>query len=411
MPSPADFAYILYTVATVSAKSSFDYYWHGPRLPSWDLRMQVTLDVMRYMISNGAPQFTNDDEIENIDIYQMTQTMRERGLKSTAWPIDKGIYRAHTIDTKAVDIDTSKFAGVGVGEDGLVRLTEEDRAAEQPRTIGYEIVLGTAAMSALEPYATDADRLCSIQPLFENEKIILWLHGGGWVIGNPSTHRSFAGEASQQAQMRAMTIDYRLTPTHPFPAQTHDTLIAYLYLLQEGFKPENIIVAGDSSGAHMSIVLVHLLRHMKIAAPGALVLVSPWTDLVSTKPSMESNRLHDYLIIQPLESPLSYARMLFAPGKPLTDKMRQDMQGMLVSPSKGSFEGFPPTLLQVGGGERLLDDVKALAAKINSQNSGKPGPVVLEIYDDMPHVFHVLFGYRKETRDAFQSIGEFAKGI
>ncbi|ORX70723.1 alpha/beta-hydrolase [Linderina pennispora] len=339
-----DFAYILYTVATVSAKSSFDYYWHGPRLPSWDLRMQVTLD------------FTNDDEIENIDIYQMTQTMRERGLKSTAWPIDKGIYRAHTIDTKA-------FAGVGVGEDGLVRLTEEDRAAEQPRTIGYEVVLGTAAMSALEPYATDADRLCSIQPL---------------------THRSFAGEASQQAQMRAMTIDYRLTPTHPFPAQTHDTLIAYLYLLQEGFKPENIIVAGDSSGAHMSI----------IAAPGALVLVSPWTDLVSTKPSMESNRLHDYLIIQPLESSLNYARMLFAPGKPLTDKMRQDMQGMLV-----------------GGGERLLDDVKALAAKINSQNSGKPGPVALEIYDDMPHVFHVLFGYRKETRDAFQSIGEFAKGI
>ncbi|KAJ1934370.1 hypothetical protein FBU59_005721, partial [Linderina macrospora] len=83
MPSPADIAYVLYSVTTVSAKSTFDFYWRGPRLPSWDLRMQVTLDVMRHMINNGAPQFSNDDRIDNIDIYQLTQTMRERGLKST----------------------------------------------------------------------------------------------------------------------------------------------------------------------------------------------------------------------------------------------------------------------------------------------------------------------------------------
>ncbi|ORX66550.1 hypothetical protein DL89DRAFT_270087 [Linderina pennispora] len=257
-------------MTAVSARSSFDYYWHGPRLPNWDLRIQVTLDVMRYMINNSAPQLTNDDEIENIDVFQITRDVRKNRDRSTAWPIDKGIYQAHTIDTKSVDIDTTRFAGVGVGEDDL---------PSSPRAIGYEIVLGTAAMGALEPYATDTDRLCSIQPLFEGERIMLGLHGGVWLTGSPDTHRSFAGELSQRGQVRVITIDYRLAPEHPFPAQTHDTLIAYLYLLQQGYKPENIIVAGDSMGAHLSLVLTHLLRHMKIAEPGALVLLSPWADL------------------------------------------------------------------------------------------------------------------------------------
>ncbi|KAJ1945533.1 hypothetical protein FBU59_002277, partial [Linderina macrospora] len=295
--------------------------------------------------------------------------------------------------------------------DGLVKLVEEDRAAQEPRTIGYEIVLGTEAMKALEPYSTDTDRLLSIEPLFEDEKIMLWFHGGGWVIGNPATHRSMAGDASQQAQARVVPIDYRLTPTHPFPSQTHDTLIAYLYLVQKGFKPENITVAGDSSGAHLSLVLTHLLRHMQIATPGGLVLLSPWSDLVHTRPSMESNRLHDYLVIQPLESPLNYGRMLYAPGKPLTERMRQEMQGTLLSPINGSFDGFPPTLLQVGGGERLLDDVKELATKIKDQNPGNPEAVKLEVFVGMPHIFHILFRYRKEAQDAFESIGAFVKSL
>ncbi|KAI8321045.1 hypothetical protein GQ54DRAFT_196526 [Martensiomyces pterosporus] len=410
-PPISDIAYAAYVISTVTAKSTFEYYWHGPRLPSWDLKFQVRRDIMNYFISHGMPQLKNDDGIEDLDIYALTSTMRAKGLQETQLPEEKGLYRAFNIPVRSVDIDVRRFAAAGVAREALVKLAEADRTGEGlERTIGCEVVAATEALDALAKHTRGKDTLLACKPVHDDERIVVYLHGGGYVIGSPASHRSLAGSISKESQARVIPIDYRLTPKHPFPAHVHDVLIAYVYLTDQGFKAENIVVAGDSAGAHLGLAFVHLARLIGIPQPGGLVLLSPWGDLVTTKASLERNKEYDYLVMQPITSPLSYARMFYAPGCPLTEQMRREMADPLVSPINGSFKGFAPTLIQAGAKELLVDDITDLYTAIRDQNPGSPGLVVFEPYDDMNHVFQV-FSDRPESAKAIASIGTFIKGL
>ncbi|KAJ2373673.1 hypothetical protein GGI05_007427, partial [Coemansia sp. RSA 2603] len=183
----------------------------------------------------------------------------------------------------------------------------------------------------------------------------------------------------------------------------HDALVAYAHVLAQGFASDQIVVAGDSAGGHLATTLALLLRSAAMPPPAALVLLSPYSNLVETKPSVAANSRYDSIVMLPLESPAAYARMLYAPAQPLTPAMRKEMRDPLVSPVFADFTAFPPVLVQAGAREILIDDIEQLVAAIAASN---PDAVVYEPYADMIHVFQAFFD-RPENAVAFASIGRF----
>ncbi|KAJ1938299.1 hypothetical protein EC988_007635, partial [Linderina pennispora] len=187
--------------------------------------------------------------------------------------------------------------------------------------------------------------------------------------------------------MRAVVIDYRLSPLNMFPAQLLDALYSYLFLLDQGFEQENIVLAGESSGGNLVLVLALLLRHLGIGNVRGTVLISPWAELSCTSRSAVENEDFDYLAFPTVEFPENPGRMFYAPGHRLTEDLVAELRHSLVSPLYGDFSNFPPTLIQAGTRERLYDDIAKLYEKMSAQNTHETANIVFEAYDDMIHVF------------------------
>src|SRR5271163_1967719 len=117
-------------------------------------------------------------------------------------------------------------------------------------------------------------------------RAVLYLHGGGYVIGSINTHRALAARISNAAKARILVIDYRLAPEHPFPAAVEDSLAAYRWMLAQGLKPSRIAVAGDSAGGGLTVATLVAIRDAKLPVPAAGVLLSPWVDLEGLGESM-----------------------------------------------------------------------------------------------------------------------------
>ncbi|ORX67504.1 hypothetical protein DL89DRAFT_45631 [Linderina pennispora] len=369
------------------------------------------VDVGVNMHTVFLPYYANDDNIENIDFHKTLIPLRSCSPNVSAWPREKGIHRMHHIDTKGVAINTDGCAGIPVVGDKLARLAREDVALESPRMLDCEIILGKSAITALEPYTSSSERLLDTVPVVRGEKIVLFFHGGGWVRGSIDTHREFAGELSQVTGTRVVSVGYRLSPEHSFPAFVHDAYIAYCFLLKQGFRSSSIVVFGESAGGQLALSLVHLLRGIGSPAPAGIVLVSPVSNLRHVKPSYGAAENFDCLVDYPLESPMSVIRIMYAPGQPLSEQMKKELESPLVSPIFGSFTGFPPTLIQSGSCEFLYDDNAALYEKIKRQNPDTPGIVQHDVYDGMPHVFQLIFSYRPESAKAMDTIGSFVREL
>ncbi|KAJ2156347.1 hypothetical protein GGF46_005243, partial [Coemansia sp. RSA 552] len=244
-------------------------------------------------------------------------------------------------------------------------------------------------------------------PAFTDEKVVLYFHGGGYCTGSTGAYRELLCRVSERAGVRVISIDYRLAPEHPFPAQVHDALVAYECLVQRGFGAHRIVVGGDGAGAHLALSLTHLLRHIQRPLPGGLILLSPMPDMANDSPSHMRFQAFDYLHMQPVASPMSYSRVLYAPGEPLTERMREELEDPLVSPINGNFYGFPPTLIQAGDKEVLHDDIQYLVEAMTRQNVHPPR---VGVYQDMVHVFQ-LFMDRDESTAAVNQIGRFVARI
>ena len=127
-------------------------------------------------------------------------------------------------------------------------------------------------------------------------RAVLYLHGGGYVIGSINTHRDLASRISRAAKARVLLIDYRLAPEHPFPAAVEDSVAAYRWMLAQGLKPARIAVAGDSAGGGLTVATLVAIRDAKLASPGAGVCLSPWTDLEGLGDSMKSKASVDPMV-------------------------------------------------------------------------------------------------------------------
>ena len=187
-------------------------------------------------------------------------------------------------------------------------------------------------------------------PGADERRAVLYLHGGGYVIGSINTHRRLAYDISAASGAKVLLIDYRLAPEHPFPAAIDDAAKAWRWLLAQGFEPKRLAVAGDSAGGGLTIATLVNLRDLKLPLPACAVAISPWVDLEGLGGSIESRAEQDPMVQKP---GLIWMAGLYLNGaSPRTP---------LAAPLYADLKGLPPVLVQVGTAETLLDDATRIA--------------------------------------------------
>ena len=229
-------------------------------------------------------------------------------------------------------------------------------------------------------------------PESQESRVVLYLHGGGYLFGSARTHRVMLAHLARAAKARVLALDYRLAPEIPFPAPVEDSVSAYQWLLSQGVSPRKIVFGGDSAGGGLVVAAMVALRSVGEPMPAAGVCISPWADMEATGESYTTNAEADPSVTK--EQILTIAKA-YMDGK--------DPKAPLASPIHADLTGLPPLLIQVGGIEVLLDDSTML--KSRAKKAGVP--VELEVWDDMPHVWHHFAPILPEARKAIGRIGKF----
>ena len=224
------------------------------------------------------------------------------------------------------------------------------------------------------------------------DRVVMYLHGGGYQIGSPATVRHMISLVSAAAQARVLSVDYRLAPEHPFPAAVEDALTAVRHLLRSGTDPAAVAIAGDSAGGGLALATLVALRDAGDPLPAAAVGISPWTDLALTGESMRT-RADVEVMLQPAGMPETAATYLAG----------ADPRHPYASPLYADLRGLPPILIHVGDAEVILDDSTRFAVK--AREAGVD--IALEVWDDMPHVWHAFAGLLPESDKAIERIGEW----
>ena len=233
-----------------------------------------------------------------------------------------------------------------------------------------------------------------ITPASRPNRHVLYLHGGGYRLGAPSTYRHLTWRIASAAQAQVLVIDYRLAPENPFPAALEDAVSYYCWLLAEGADARQIVVIGDSAGGGLALALLLKLRDSSLPRPAAAVVLSPWTDLALTGASLTLNAKLD-AIVQAEDAPIFAADYLAG----------TDPRHPYASPLYGDPTGLPPTLIQVGSEEVLRDDAVRMAENMQRAHC----QAELQIWPRMPHVWHFLAPILPEAREAIAEISKFVQ--
>ena len=263
---------------------------------------------------------------------------------------------------------------------------EWEMATLEPEGVSYKSgeVGGVAGVWA---YPADGDR----------SKVLLYTHGGGFVVGSSSTHRKIAGHIAKALGVTAFVLDYRLAPENPFPAQVDDAVAVFNGLIATGIAAKNIATIGDSAGGNLAVATVLRLRELELEMPGCVIAFSPWVDAAITGDTMESKAATDALVQRPILEGMRdmWLGETTAPDHPI------------ASPLVSDFEGYPPLYINAGSDETLLDDSlrlheKAQAAGVNS---------TLSVVEGMQHVFPFLAGRASEADEEIARIADWYKGL
>jgi epsilon-lactone hydrolase len=251
-----------------------------------------------------------------------------------------------------------------------------------PDTTIESMTIGDIACEWVRCGAVDAD------------KVLLFLHGGGFNSGSPRTHRDLAARLSRTAGIPVLLPDYRLAPEHPFPAAVDDLIQVYRGLLQAGFQARQIIIAGDSAGGGLAISSLLVMRNNGDDMPAAAVLMSPMLDMALAGESMVTRA-----DVDPLTTAIG---LRVAINYYMGDG---DLNNPVASPVYANLHGLPSILIHVGDHELLLSDSTRLAENAQTANI----EVQLKIWPEMWHVFHAWAADLPEAREALVQIGDYIK--
>ncbi|MCP1603569.1 alpha/beta hydrolase [Pseudomonas citronellolis] len=226
---------------------------------------------------------------------------------------------------------------------------------------------------------------------YRPDRVLLYIHGGAFVAYTPDVYAAMVASWCRGLKTRALMVDYGLAPEHPYPTALDQCLAAYQWLLDQGFKARDIVIAGDSAGGNLVMATLQHLKAGKQPLPSCAVLLSPFLDLTLSGKSGLVNAPHDPIFTLPFAVAI---RDFYAPAHTYSQPS--------VSPLFGDFAGLPPMLFQVGSTEMLLDDSVRAAAKADAAGV----PVQLEIWKRLPHVFQLIPAL-PQTRIAAQRIQNF----
>ena len=231
-------------------------------------------------------------------------------------------------------------------------------------------------------------------PDIDQQRVLLYFHGGGYVSGSIHSHRYLMQNLSRASGIRTLGINYRLAPEHPFPAAIDDAVSCYRWLLAEGYKPNDIAIGGDSAGGGLVVSTLLSLRDAGDPLPAAGLCISPWADLTGTANSYETQYELD-----PMISPVAIRKVAqmylgsVSAENPVASSVFADLSGL------------PPLLIQVGEREVLRDD--SITLRDNIEQAG--GEVTLEIAPDMIHVWHAFAPMLDEGQQAVDRAGHFIR--
>lgn len=225
------------------------------------------------------------------------------------------------------------------------------------------------------------------------EKLIFYVHGGGYVSGSCSDHRAFVAKFAKNTGVTNLVYEYRLAPENPFPAALDDSVKVYQWLLASGFNPNNILIAGESAGGGLCLAILLALKEQNIALPVAAVAISPWTDLTC---SSDSYRTKNKVSLAPLNSWTVFSKNYIG---------KNQATNPLISPLYGDLKGLPPILINSGVDDELFEDgekffLKAKSAGVDISFTAGIG---------MVHCYPLLAPMFPEATQAMNEIVEFTR--
>jgi epsilon-lactone hydrolase len=276
----------------------------------------------------------------------------------------------------------------------------------KPRPVGWEerrrridevgAVWPVAGDVELQPVDLDGVKgEWSIVSGADASRVLIYFHGGGYCSGSIISHRRLVTEAGRAGGLRTLSVDYRLAPEHPFPAARDDALAAWRRLRREGYAAKQIAVGGDSAGANLTLALVGELKRAGEDLPGCLWLLSPWVDLTMSGATLTSKSAVDPLIQKGYLEDL--AKAYVPPG--------MDRNDPRLSPLYADLKGLPPTLIQIGSAETLLDDAVRFAAAAGEADVS----TTLEIWPHMIHAWPLWNAQLQPGQRALAHAGAFMR--
>lgn len=230
----------------------------------------------------------------------------------------------------------------------------------------------------------------------DSKKILLYFHGGGFVMGNARSHRNIVSNLCKRVGYNALLFDYPLAPEHPAPAATLESAALYQWVLSQGYLPQNIVFVGDSAGAGIQLSTLLFLKDKGISLPAACVAFSPCTDMTLSGASHMSRIKKDPCT--PKGANEVFTQYYVGGGNP---------KHPYASPLFGDLEGLPPLFIQVGDHETLLDDSVRFAEKAKEAGVS----VQLEIWPEMFHCFPLLAPMFKEADEAMSHACQFIQKV
>ncbi len=281
--------------------------------------------------------------------------------------------------------------------DLLWAAARNDEASVEERRVEMDLLAGASPLAegtVVEPVDVDGVPGEWLRPPGSTaDGALLYLHGGGYVVGSVVSHRPLASKLAAATGVPALIVDYRMGPEDPFPAAVEDAVTAFRWLVARGVAPARIAVAGDSAGGGLTLAMLLVLREAGGPVPGAAACISPWTDLTMSAPSMDANTGGDPMLDR--ERLQWYADRYLPAGT--------DPREPTVSPRFADLSDLPPLGIHAADDEVLLDDARLVAEAVEAAG----GTVEYRTWPGAFHVFHATAGMTPEADEAVTAMGSF----
>jgi acetyl esterase/lipase len=305
------------------------------------------------------------------------------------------------------DQHDSVVASLHVSNKALKDADSKDRLAMMRSNINM-ISAGVDFAATFTP--VDADGIAAewvVAPGVDSSRRALYIHGGGFIMGSPGSHRVITAKYSEVTNAAVLAIDYRLMPEYSRMAGIDDCRNAYLWLLKNGVNgPEadeasRLFVAGDSAGGNLTLSLLAWLRDNGIRSPDAAIAFSPVTDSTYSSPSLVNNLDTDPMLGMAFKLLTKVPKWMVLLRS--WQQLKQNPSSPVVSPVYGDLSGLPPTLLQASSAESLYDDARRYVNRAQAAGS----PVELHSWTRMVHVWQFFYPRLPEAGHAWDEVQKF----